>query len=47
MTHLPYIIPSYLIGVLAPLVLALLAATRLARAKQRLEALGSRRRRDQ
>ncbi len=47
MTHLPYIIPSYAIGILLPLALAISAALRLNRAKQRLETLGTRRRRDQ
>ena len=44
MTHLPYIIPSYAVGIILPLVLALLAAQRLSAAKKRLAALDSRRR---
>ena len=39
MTHLPYIIPSYVVAVLLPLALAIFAARRLAAAKRRLAAL--------
>ena len=39
MTHLPYILPSYALAVLVPLVLAGTAWRRLARARRRLAAL--------
>ena len=44
MTHLPYIIPSYVVAVALPLILALLAARRLAKAKRQLAQLEPRRR---
>jgi hypothetical protein len=44
MTHLPYIIPSFLIGILLPLAMAILAARRLSAAQRRLALLEPRRR---
>lgn len=42
MTHLPYVAASYVLGIGVPVVLGLLAATRLARARRRLAALDPR-----
>ena len=45
MTHLSYIIPSFALAILLPLLQAISAATRLSAAKKNLAALDGRRRR--
>ena len=42
MTHLPFVVASYVLGAGAPLVLAVLAWRRLARARARLAAIDPR-----